>query len=238
MENEDTRHARASANAYPGDLVTIARPYKPIEANLLKGVLEAAGIPASVADANLVQAHSWMANAVGGVRVQVPASLVEHAKRVLADFENGAYQLDDDEDQTKQEPAARPTDLALWGPDIAAFWSLSLTPLFGTTIHYLNSRALKYRTRSALTWWLLSLIVTVVALYGTLSVHWEVAGVLLANSMASAFTIIWYMFSGYAQSKHVVSSFGSQYVKRPLFPLWLGTVLAMIALGSAESLFQ
>lgn len=235
MEEAGARTSQAHAETYLGDMVTIARPYKPIEANLLKGVLEAAGIPASVADANLVQAHAWMANAVGGVRVQVPASFVEHAKLVLSDYEKGAYQLDGD-DQARQQPAAQATDLALWGPDIAAFWSMSLTPLFGTTIHYLNSRTLKYRTRSALGWWLVSLVVTAVALYSTLSVHWELAGVLLASSMASAFTIVWYIFSGYAQSKHVVSSFGSQYVKRPLFPLWAGTVLAMIALGSAGSL--
>ncbi|HEX5357992.1 MAG TPA: hypothetical protein VFW93_17450, partial [Aquabacterium sp.] len=197
----------------------------------------AAGIPSCVADANLVQAHSWMANAVGGVRVQVPASFVERAKQVLAEYEEGAYQLDG-EDQPCQRPATQATNLALWGPDIAAFWSMSLTPLFGTTIHYLNSRTLNYRTRSALVWWLLSVVVTIASLYSTLSIHWELAGVLLASSMASAFTVVWYIFSGYAQSRHVVSNFGSQYVKRPLFPLWLGTVIAMIALGSAESLFQ
>lgn len=99
---------------YFGDMVTVARFDKPVEANLLKGMLEAAGIPATVADANLMQAHS----------------------------------------------------------------------------------------------------------------------------LASAFTVVWYIFSGHAQSKHIASSHGSKYVKRPLLPMWLGAILGIWALGNLGSILQ
>lgn len=119
---------------YLGDMVTVARPYQAVEANLLRAMLEAAGIPATVADANLVQANPWMANAVGGVRVQVPASFVGKAKAAIAEYEQGAFQLEGDE-SAQAEPAPQATNLALWSPDAAAFWSLWLTPVFGTTLH-------------------------------------------------------------------------------------------------------
>jgi hypothetical protein len=63
---------------------------------LLRGVLQAAGVPASVADAHLVQAHGLLAPAIP-VRVQVPALRVEQGKEVLAAFERGDYGLSDDE---------------------------------------------------------------------------------------------------------------------------------------------
>jgi len=215
---------------YLGDLVTIARPYQPVEANLLKSMLEAAGIPATVADANLVQANAWMANAVGGVRVQVPASLVGRAKAAIAEYEQGAFELEG-ADAAQTEPAPQATTLALWSPDAAAFWSLWLTPIFGTTLHYLNSRTLQFKTGAALAWWLAGIAFTVAALWATLSVHWNVAGVMVASSMSSSFTLVWYVFAGRTQSKHVVSSFGAQYVRRPLLGLWLGTAGALLALG-------
>lgn len=138
----------------------------------------------------------------------------------------------------RTSPPQRATDLALWGPDAAAFWSLWLTPVFGTTLHYLNSRTLQFKTGSALCWWLAGIALTLAALFATLTVHWNVAGVMLASSMTSCFTLVWYVFAGRAQSKYIVSSFGSRYVKLPLLPVWLGTACALLALGLVGAMFD
>ncbi|MET0335814.1 MAG: DUF2628 domain-containing protein [Rhizobacter sp.] len=77
-----------------GDFVPVATCATPTEAHLLKETLVAAGLSAEVADANFVQANPWMSNAVGGVRVLVPASLVSEAKATVDAFHAGAFQLD------------------------------------------------------------------------------------------------------------------------------------------------
>jgi hypothetical protein len=215
---------------YLGDLTIVARRATPTEATMLKGMLEAAGIPATVADANYVQANSWMTNAVGGVRVLVPAALVETALATIAEFEVGAFELpDDDGDEVRREPQA--TDLALWGADISAFWSFWLTPVFGAAVHYLNSRTLGLKERSAAAWLLVSCLVTMYALYTMLSGHWELARTFQAGPMLSVFTLVWYFFAGHGQSRYIAETYGSRYVKRPLLPLWLGAVVFLLLLG-------
>ena len=79
-----------------GDWQTLTTVFSPTEAYLLRGVLQAAGVPASVADAHLVQAHGLLAPAIP-VRVQVPAFCVEQGQEVLAAFERGDYGLSEDE---------------------------------------------------------------------------------------------------------------------------------------------
>ena len=79
-----------------GDWQTLTTVFSPTEAYLLRGVLQAAGLPASVADAHLVQAHGLLAPAIP-VRVQVPASCVEQGKDVLAAFERGDYGLSEND---------------------------------------------------------------------------------------------------------------------------------------------
>lgn len=139
-ESHDTQSS-PSQPAHLGDMTTVARRASPTEANLLKNVLVAAGIPAVVADANLVQADSWMANAYGGVRVMVRAAFAEAALEAIKQFEAGAFQLPSEEDEPPQAGPQK-TDLRLWGPDASAFWSFALTPVFGAWVHWRNSRAL------------------------------------------------------------------------------------------------
>lgn len=79
-----------------GDWQTLTTVFSPTEAYLLRGVLQAAGLPASVADAHLVQAHGLLAPAIP-VRVQVPARRLDEGKAVLAAFERGDYGLSEDE---------------------------------------------------------------------------------------------------------------------------------------------
>ena len=79
-----------------GDWQTLTTVFSPTEAYLLRGVLQAAGLPASVADAHLVQAHGLLAPAIP-VRVQVPELCMDQGKDVLAAFERGDYGLSEDE---------------------------------------------------------------------------------------------------------------------------------------------
>ena len=82
---------------YEGDLVTVGRFLNTTDAPLTCECLKAAGVPAVVADAHLVQTNSLWAIAVGGARVQVPAARVPEAKEVIAAFGRGDFALPDDD---------------------------------------------------------------------------------------------------------------------------------------------
>ncbi|MBS4036626.1 MAG: DUF2007 domain-containing protein [Hydrogenophaga sp.] len=88
-----------------GDWVTLTTVFQPLEAFMLRGVLQAAGVPAAVADAHLVQAHGLLAPAIP-VRVLVPEHCKARGEEVLAAFHRGDYRLDesgtdDTDDDTK-----------------------------------------------------------------------------------------------------------------------------------------
>ena len=85
--------------SYDGDIVTIARRFDPIAAELVRGRLAADGIPATLGDAHLVQASALWATALGGVRVMVPTSYVPQALRAIAAIEHGELRLEDDGDE-------------------------------------------------------------------------------------------------------------------------------------------
>jgi hypothetical protein len=78
-----------------GDWQTLVTFFSPTEAFLLRGCLQAAGVPAVVADAALVQAHGLLASAIP-VRVQVPERRLEEARRVVQAFHRGDFALPDD----------------------------------------------------------------------------------------------------------------------------------------------
>lgn len=85
-------------DAASGDLVIAARYYIPTDAHIVRGCLVAAGIPAVVVDDNLVQTNSLLTAAVGGVRVLVPETYLQHANEVIEAFNRGDFALKDDED--------------------------------------------------------------------------------------------------------------------------------------------
>ncbi|MYM63038.1 DUF2007 domain-containing protein [Pseudomaricurvus sp. HS19] len=68
-------------------LVTVGRYSFPYEAHLHKGLLEAAYIPAFIADEHTISMDWLYSNALGGVRLQVPAAYAEQARAVLAEVE-------------------------------------------------------------------------------------------------------------------------------------------------------
>lgn len=87
------------AELLPGrDLFEVARYLVPMDASLAQGCLVAAGIPAVLADAHLMQAHMLLAPALGGVRILVPQEHVQEAQAVLEAFRRGEFALDEDAD--------------------------------------------------------------------------------------------------------------------------------------------
>ena len=87
------------AELLPGrDLFEVARYLIPMDASLAQGCLVAAGIPAVLADAHLMQAHMLLAPALGGVRILVPREHVQEAQAVLEAFRRGEFALDEDAD--------------------------------------------------------------------------------------------------------------------------------------------
>ncbi|MFN3790543.1 putative signal transducing protein [Massilia sp.] len=80
----------------PGrDLFIIARYLVPMDATLAQGCLVAAGIPAVLADAHLMQTDLLLAPALGGVRILVPSDYLQQAGAVLEGLARGDYALDE-----------------------------------------------------------------------------------------------------------------------------------------------
>jgi Putative prokaryotic signal transducing protein len=76
-----------------GDLVEVARMLDPVEAEMVRGRLEAEGVPAMVADTNT--AHMLFRSLIGGVRVLVPEAYLDRAREILKADARGDYALDD-----------------------------------------------------------------------------------------------------------------------------------------------
>lgn len=64
-------------------LVTIAVFGVPYEAEMAKGDLEACGIPAFVMDQFTIGANPLYSNALGGIKLQVPASYAGEAHKII-----------------------------------------------------------------------------------------------------------------------------------------------------------
>ena len=84
------------------DLVTVEAFTNPIEAHISKGLLESEGIPASLGSEHHVWSSWHFSQALGGVRLQVPAAYVNQARDVLAKQRRGDYQLALEEEQNLQ----------------------------------------------------------------------------------------------------------------------------------------
>jgi hypothetical protein len=78
-------------------LVTIASFNQPTEAHILKGRLEAEGIPCFLGDENIVAAQPFYSVAVGGVKLKVTEDDAEEARAILGRIQGGTneYLLDD-----------------------------------------------------------------------------------------------------------------------------------------------
>jgi hypothetical protein len=238
MEIPEPGEPTSDDAVYLGDFVTVARMSTVTEATILRNSLAAAGIPAVVGDANFIQADTWMTAAVGGVRVLVPASLVQEAKSQIAELERGAYVLEGEEASTEGKPQA--TTLELWPPDASAFWSFFLTPAFGAALHLQNSRTLGDHKllRAARLSMALAVAVTGVVAFMALSAEWSTLGLFRASAIASAYTMLWYIFAAHTQSKYIASAYGRLYKRKSLAKPWLATVLLFVVIGGLGELWH
>lgn len=75
----------------PQTLVTVGTFTSPVEAHLAKGRLQVEGIQAIVLNEHHISVNWPMSQALGGVKVQVPAEQLEAAKKVLEALARGEY---------------------------------------------------------------------------------------------------------------------------------------------------
>jgi hypothetical protein len=217
-----------------GDWVRVATCSTPTEAHLLKGVLQAAGLTAYVADANIVQANTWMTQAVGGVRVLVPASQVGPASQVIAEFNAGAYQLDE-EASTPSIPAAQ-QHAPVFSPDRAALLSFVLTPAFGAGVQLANASLLGNRRHlSAWAWLVLLLCASIAGVVVAFRISPGPFVVFRASLAISFITVVWYFLAVQQQSKSLLTTYGSKYKKRSLFIPALIVAAVQLGVGWAVS---
>ncbi|MFD2245868.1 DUF2007 domain-containing protein [Pontibacter ruber] len=78
-------------------LVTIATFNEPTEAHIVKGRLEAEGIPCFLGDEHIVAVQPFYSVAVGGVKLKVTEGDADEARAILARIQGGTseYILDD-----------------------------------------------------------------------------------------------------------------------------------------------
>jgi len=88
------------------DLVTIATFYKATEAEAVRALLEAAGIPAFVADAEVANTNFLLTSAVGGVKVQTAAVDAQRA-RALVEAQGSFHRDEPDEDEEEEEDVTK-----------------------------------------------------------------------------------------------------------------------------------
>jgi hypothetical protein len=81
-----------------GDLVLLERFFSPANAYVLQSRLAADGVPALVADALAAQNIPWGSGVLGGVRVLVPQSHIDRARKILLAVRAGEYALPDQPD--------------------------------------------------------------------------------------------------------------------------------------------
>lgn len=217
------------------DLICAAICETPTEAHLMDGLLRSAGLVPHIADANIVQAHPFITHAVGGVRVLVPASQADAARKVIAEYHAGAFMLEgeDSSPETHQTPPS-----PLFNPDRAVVLSFLLTPAFGAAIHTANNATLGF-VRRPLQWaWFLFLAnistVTIAALHRANPGPFVVFRASLALSLI---TIVWYVLVGSEQSRKVLKIYGPKYGRKSLLGPALAAAVASLALGWALSEF-
>ena len=91
-----------------GEFVTVTRVFNSLEAETLRGCLQAEGIPVMLGDAQTVQTDTLLTVALGGIRVMVPAPFAAAARLTIEAVERGA--LDIDELPADAAPAAPEAD--------------------------------------------------------------------------------------------------------------------------------
>lgn len=116
-------------------MVTVGTFDMPTEAHLAKGLLEANGLTALLADELTVGVAWHLSNAVGGIKLQVAESDVERAAGILAAREDTPVDMEDkladlpDVEESESEPPPSEGDKIVDRAVRAALLGLILLPL-------------------------------------------------------------------------------------------------------------
>ncbi|MCL4744645.1 MAG: DUF2007 domain-containing protein [Burkholderiaceae bacterium] len=76
-------------------LVAVASFETPFEAHLARGLLQAEGLQATIADEHMISVNAALTYAVGGVRLLVREPHVQRALSILAARQRGEYRIDE-----------------------------------------------------------------------------------------------------------------------------------------------
>ena len=74
------------------ELITITSYSEPLEAHIVKGRLEAEGIPTYIANEHHISAAWYLSNALGGVKIQVHKQDQIKAKNIINLLRDGEYE--------------------------------------------------------------------------------------------------------------------------------------------------
>ena len=122
-------HTQADEEPPHGDLVTVTRVFNSLEAEMLRGCLEAEGIPVTLGDVQMVQTY-LVGVALGGIRIMVPAPFADAARLTVETIERGALDIDELPDDA--QPAAQELETATtpgWRMSPAAWVVLAIVVL-------------------------------------------------------------------------------------------------------------
>jgi len=101
-----------------------------LEAHIVKGRLEAEGIPVYIADEYHISLYWPVSMALGGVKVKVPLSYVEQADSVINNLDIGLYDTSVEVAKIKTEATLCPSCNSKNTKRIDWIWKLAFIPLF------------------------------------------------------------------------------------------------------------
>ncbi|MGH8106042.1 MAG: putative signal transducing protein [Arenimonas sp.] len=85
-----------------GDWVIVDSFIDVIHADIVRGRLEAEGIPAILGNRHLVTAEWLYSQAMGGVQILVPIEQIDEARTVIAQIDSGGFAVADEELQQQE----------------------------------------------------------------------------------------------------------------------------------------
>lgn len=110
--DSDPHDACSGTPASGDEMVIVEKRLNPTEADILRSALVAGGVPAVVDDINAAHYFGYLAYALDGVRVRVPASHLADAREIIAAIEADRCALNDREyfadDPVFDEPHREP----------------------------------------------------------------------------------------------------------------------------------
>ena len=100
MEKENMNEELIDEEILDEELITVATSYDIVEAEMLRNQLEAEGFEVFLADENIVGVMNLLANAVGGIKIKVPAGQADEAAKFVEDYRNAEIVFDEDSPET------------------------------------------------------------------------------------------------------------------------------------------